>query len=69
MKIEITQKEYNKELHFSLDTGATVDKLEQEIVIECVAQLKEPYQKRRLLREVAREIKQMLESRDAKNSK
>lgn len=69
MKIEITQKEYNKELHFSLETGATVDKLEQEIVIECVAQLKEPYQKRRLLREVAREIKQMLESRDAKNSK
>lgn len=68
MTIDITKKEYNKEVHLNISTGNTCEPIEKEVIKECLAELNldASYNKRNAIKAVAHEVKEMLEKARSK---
>jgi len=62
MQINITKKEFSKEIHMEITTGNTCEPIEKEVIIECLAELNldTSYNKRKAIKAVAAEMKEIL---------
>jgi L-serine deaminase len=62
MQINITKKDYSKEIHMEINTGNTCDPIEKDVIKECLAELNldSSYNKRNAIKAVSAEVKQML---------